>query len=169
MRAISVVCLLAATAHAKPPTAADEIALARKLAAALDSGGPLGELADPDEGVHIWWVPGAEEIEQTQLHAGDKPAAAFAKTEMTPWTQQHYGAEVAQNVRYSLAHLDVDPKRPNDPAYQVDCARTDDVRAPRATLVGLVLERHGGIKVTYVLRAGKLYVSSIHVMTPCEV
>ncbi len=165
---ISVVCFLAATAHAKPPTAADETALARKLAVVLDSGAPLGELADPDEGVHVWWVPGSEEIEQAQLHAADKPAVVFAKTEMTPWWQQHYAGEAAKDLRYALAHLDVDPKRPDDVAYQVDCTRSADVRAPRATLVGLVLERHGGVKVTYVIRAGKLYVSSIHQMTPCE-
>jgi len=169
MRAVSVVCFLVATAHAKPPAAADETALASKLATVLASGAPLGTLADPDEGVHVWWVPGSEEIEQTRLHATDKPAAAFAKTEMTPWMQQHYGTEAAKDLRYALANLDVDPKRPDDPAYQIDCTRPTDVRAPRASLVGLTLERRGGIKVTFVIRAGKLYVSSIHQMTPCEV
>jgi hypothetical protein len=169
MRALAIVALLGGVAHAGPPTAADEIALATKLAAVLDSGAPLGPLADPVEGVHVWWVPGAEEIEQTQLHAGDQPSARFATTNMTPWMQQHYGSEAATDLRYALAHLDVEPKHPDAAAYRIDCTRTTDVRAPRATLVGLALDRSGGVKITFVVRAGKLYVSSIHVRTPCEV
>lgn len=169
MRAVAMLAVLAGVAHADPPTATAELALAKQLAAVLDSGAPLGGLADPVEGVHVWWVPGSEETEQTQLHAGDKPSARFAGTNMTPWMQQHYGSEAAKDLRYALAHVDVAPKQPSDAAYQVDCTRTSDVRAPRAMLVGLALERRGGVKVTFVVRAGKLYVSSIHVLTPCEV
>ena len=169
-RAISLV-LIATSAAAAPvakPTTADQIALSRALAAKLDSGAPLGDLVDPVEGVHVWWVPGSEEIEQTKLRAGDKPADSFAKTEMTPYVKQHYASDAAAEIRYALAHLDVDPKQPDGDAYQVDCMR-DDVRAPRATLSNLTLERRGGVKLTFVVRAGKLYVSSIHQMTPCEV
>lgn len=64
--------------------------------------------------------------------------------------------------------LDVDPKHPDADSYQVDCTR-GDVRAPRATLGHLTLDRRGGVKLTFVVRAGKVYLSSIHQMTPCEV
>jgi hypothetical protein len=140
-----------------------------KLADALDRGAALGELADPNEGVHVWWTPGSEETEQAQFHAGDKPSDKLADVNMTPYMKQHYGNEVARGVRYAVAHLDVDPAKPDAPAYQIDCARSSDVRAPRAKLSNLVLERPGDVKVTFVVRAGKLYVSSIHLLTPCEV
>jgi hypothetical protein len=163
-----LIATAASAAPASKPTVADQIALSRAVAAKLDGGGPLGDLVDPVEGVHVWWVPGSEEIEQTRLHARDKPADLFAKTEMTPYVQQHYASDTAAEIRYALAHLDVDPKHPDADSYQVDCTRSD-VRAPRATLGHLTLERRGGVKLTFVTRAGKLYLSSIHQMTPCEV
>jgi hypothetical protein len=161
--------LIVAVASAAPakPTAAQQIALPQKLAAVLDRGAPLGDLADPVEGVHVFWTPASEEIEQTQFHATDKPADKLADVNMTPYMKQHYAGEVADDVRYALAHLDVDPAKPDAAAYQIDCGRRD-VRAPRATLSNLVLERAGAVKITFVVRDGKLYVSSIHAMTPCE-
>jgi hypothetical protein len=162
-----VIVSVASAAPAKP-TAAQQIALAQKLAAVLDRGAPLGDLADPVEGVHVWWTPGSEEIEQAQFHAADKPADKLADVNMTPYMKLHYAGEVADDVRYALAHLDVDPAKPDAAAYQIDCGRTD-VRAPRATLSNLVLERAGAVKITFVVRSGKLYVASIHAMTPCEV
>ncbi|HEY1548107.1 MAG TPA: hypothetical protein VGG28_09805 [Kofleriaceae bacterium] len=164
---VAIAIVSVASASPAKPTTAQQIALAQKLAAALDRGAPLGDVADPVEGIHVWWTPGSEEIEQTQFRATDKPSAKLADVNMTPYMKQHYAGDVAAGVRYALAHLDVDPAKPDAAAYQIDCMRSD-VRAPRATLSNLVLERVGGVKVTFVVRNGKLYVSSIHAMTPCE-
>jgi len=168
MRALLILAVLAAVAHANPPTAADEIALAKKLATALDNGGPLGTLVDPVEGVHVWWVPASEETEQTQLRAGDKIAARLADANMTPYMKAHYASMAADELRYAIAHLDVEPAHADAPIYQIDCTRTLDVRAHRAMLVGLAIDWPGAVKITFVVRAGKLYVSSIHMRTPCE-
>jgi hypothetical protein len=162
-----VIASVASAAPAKPTTA-QQIALAQKLAATLDRGTPLGDVADPVEGVHVFWTPASEEIEQTQFHATDKPSDKLADVNMTPYMKQHYTGQVAADLRYALAHLDVDPAKPDADAYQIDCMRSD-VRAPRATLANLVLERAGSVKITFVVRGGKLYVASIHAKTPCEV
>jgi hypothetical protein len=166
MRALAVMLLVSATADAKPPTNADVVKLAGRLATALDHDVPLGDLVDPQDGVHVWWPPGSEDIEMTQLHATDTPTTRFAKTEMTPWYQANYGKQAAIALRYALAHLDIAPKQPDAAQYAVDCTR-HDVQAPRAMLAGFVLERRGDVKVTFVTRGDKLYVASVHVEMPC--
>ncbi len=127
------------------PTAADETALARKLAVVLDSGAAARRAGRSwTKACTSWWVPGSGEIEQAQLHAADKPRRGLREDrDDAVVAVQHYAGEAAKDLRYALAHLDVDPA-PRRCGVSGRLHRSADVRAPRATLAGPCSERHGG-------------------------
>jgi|HubBroStandDraft_6_1064221.scaffolds.fasta_scaffold495273_2 hypothetical protein len=167
MRALVLVMLLAAPVRAQPPTSEDAVILAGRLATALEDDVPLGDLVDPQEGLHVWQRPGVAFVDQTQFHAVDQPSKRIAASRMNAYYRENYARLVAAGLRYSLAHLDVDPRKPNAASYDLDC-EGEPMLPRRATLTRFVLERRGDVKVTFVVRNDKLYVASIYLDDPCS-
>ena len=118
--------------------------------------------------MHLWQRPGVAFIDEAQLHAADKPSRRIAASSMNDYYIKSYAKLVAKSLRYTLAHVDVDPSKPGAAIYDVECGR--DTRLPaRATLSSFVLERKGDVKVTFVVRDGKLYVANVYLDDACGV
>jgi hypothetical protein len=170
--AVLVVALAAGAAAAPAPAApkaADALAVAGRLARALDRDAPLAGIADPVGGIRVWYEPASEPVQAGTLVGRGAPSRQLAKMFERPNLRASYAHDVAAGVRYALAHVELDPRDPDAARFQVDCMNPKDVHPPKALFAHGALVRRGAVEVRFVVRGARVYVSDVFVYDACMV
>ena len=170
-----LVVALAAGADAAPvaapaaPKPADALAVAGRLARALDRDQPLAGIADPEHGIRVWYEPASEPVQAGTLAGRGAPSRQLAKMFERPNLRTSYAHDAAASIRYALAHVEIEPRDPDAARFQVDCTNARDVHPVKALFAHGALVRRGDVEVRFVVRGARVYVSDVLVYDACMV